>query len=103
MLAELIGVALRFFAETFEQQPAEMFGRQNLRPLRVDFSIANADLIDAVHQFGNEIEIETGIAESGDALLRGHDHLGVFDCVIEIVFSHWRCIKGTGSTSSCKW
>src|SRR2546421_8846955 len=39
VLAQLICVALRFFAKAFQQQAAEMFRRENLRTVGVNFSV----------------------------------------------------------------
>jgi hypothetical protein len=49
VFTQLIDITLRFIAESFEQQTAEMFRRDNLRALRVNLPIANPDLIDSVH------------------------------------------------------
>jgi hypothetical protein len=65
-----------------------MFGRENLRTFCVDFSVTNADLIDAVHQLGDQIKIETGVAESRDLSFRRDDYMRVFNCVIEVVSGH---------------
>ena len=93
VFAQLIGVALRFLAKAFEQQTAEMFRGQNLRTVGVNVSIAHPNFVDAVHQFGNEIEPKTGGAEGRDLVLGREDHLRVFNCVLEIVFLH---LLGTG-------
>src|SRR6266404_6581457 len=45
VLAQLVGVALRFLAKPFEQQATEMFGRQNLGTIGVNFSIAHPDFV----------------------------------------------------------
>src|SRR5438105_15574265 len=66
-----------------------MFRRQNLRTICVDFSIADADFVDAVHQFRNEVKMKTGRAEGSNLLFGREDHLGVFNCVLEIVFLHF--------------
>src|SRR5437660_852295 len=95
VFAQLVGVTLRLLAKPFQQQTAEMFGRENLRPVGVNFSVADADLVDAVHQFGNEIKTKTGRAEGGDLLLGGEDHLSVFNRVLEVVFLHSNA-KGSG-------
>ena len=61
---------------------------QNLRTIGVDFSIANADLVHPVHQFGDEVKIETGAPKRRDLSLGRENHLRVFNCVIEIVPGH---------------
>ena len=65
-----------------------MFGRENLRTISVDLSIADSDFVDAVHQLRNEVKSKTGRAERSDLLFRGEDHLGVFNSVLEIVLLH---------------
>jgi hypothetical protein len=61
-----------------------------LRALGVNFSVPDPDLIDPVHQLGDEIEVKARRAEGRDLLLRREDHLRVLNRVIEIVFSHHR-------------
>src|ERR1043165_5402717 len=65
-----------------------MFRRKNLRALRVDFSVTNADVIDPVHQLRDQIKIETGAAESRYLLLRHDYDVRIFDRVIEVVGGH---------------
>src|SRR6266404_4915890 len=65
-----------------------MLGRKNLRTLGVDFSVANPDLIDPVHQLRDQIKIETGAAKSRDLSLGSDDHTRVFNRVIEVVPGH---------------
>src|SRR6266498_4102919 len=48
VFTELIYVALRFFSETFQQEPAIVFWCKDLRSLCVNFTIANPDLINAI-------------------------------------------------------
>jgi hypothetical protein len=88
VLAQLIRVTLRFFSESFQQQPGIMFWCKDLRAFRVNFSIANPDLIDAIHQLRDEIKIEAGAAEGRDLSLGSNDHMGVFNGVIEIISGH---------------
>src|SRR5437870_5778757 len=45
VFAQLIGVTFRFLAKPFQQQPAEMFRRENLRTVGVNFPVADAHLI----------------------------------------------------------
>src|SRR5438552_4733842 len=70
-----------------------MFRSENLRTLGVNFSVPDPDLIDAVHQLGDEIEVKARRAEGRDLLLRREDHLRVFNRVIKIILSHHVCIK----------
>ena len=63
-----------------------MFRRQNLRPFSMDFSVPDSHLIDAVHQFRDEIKLETRVAKGRDLLFRRNNHMSVLDRVIEIVF-----------------
>jgi len=70
-----------------------MFRRENLGTFGVDFPIANADLIDAVHQFGDKVKIETCAPEGRDLSLGRENHLRVFNGVVEIVLSHHVCTK----------
>src|SRR5438067_12685124 len=65
-----------------------MFRRKNLRALGVDFSVANADLIDPVHQLRDQIKIETGAAECRNVLLRRDNDVRIFNCVVEVVTGH---------------
>ena len=88
IFAQLIGITLRFLAESFEQQMTEMFRSENLRALGVNFSVPNPDLIDVVHQLGDEIEVKARGAERCDLLLGRENHLRVLNRVIKIVFSH---------------
>jgi hypothetical protein len=88
LLTELIYVTLCFFSEAFQQQPVIMFRCKDLRALRVNFSIANPDLIDSIHQLRDEIKIETSAAEGRNLSLRSNNHMRVFNGVIEIVPGH---------------
>src|SRR5260370_13391661 len=88
MFAQLIGVTFRFLAKPFQQQPAEMFRRENLRTVGVNFSVADAHFIYPIHQFRNQIQSKTGRAEGGDLLFGRENHLSVFNRVLEIVFLH---------------
>lgn len=65
-----------------------MLRRQNLRTFRVDFSVPNPHLIHAVHQFRDQIKIETRAAECGDLTLRRKDHVRIFERVLKIVAVH---------------
>jgi len=65
-----------------------MFRRENLRTVGVDFPIANANVIDAVHQFGDKVKVKTRAAKGRDLSLGRENYLRVFNCVIEIVLSH---------------
>src|SRR5439155_1054826 len=87
-LAKFLDVTFRFLAKPFQQQPAEMFRRENLRTVGVNFSVADAHFIHPIHQFGNQIKSKTGRAEGGDPLLGREDHLRVLDRVLEIIFLH---------------
>src|SRR5438128_9437847 len=69
---------------------------KNLRAFRVQPAIANAHLVDPVHQFGNEKKAEAGIAERLDATLRRYDDFRIFYGVLEIVFAEHEPAKGTG-------
>ena len=87
----MIDILLRFVAEAFEQKASVMFGRENLRTFGVNLSVAHPDLIDLVHQLGDEIEIEAGAAEGRDLLLGRENHLRVLDRVVESrLSSSWR-------------
>src|SRR5437667_10993300 len=88
VLAQLLRVTFRFLSESFQQQPAIMFRCKDLRALRVNFSIANPDLIDAIHLLRDEIKIETSAAEGRDLLLGSNNHMRVFNGVVEIVPRH---------------
>ena len=65
-----------------------MFRCEDLRALCVNFSIANPDLIDAIHQLRDEIKIEARATESCNLLFRSNNHVRVFNGVIEIVPGH---------------
>jgi len=67
-----------------------MFWCEDLRALCVNFSIANPDLIDAIHQLRDKIKIEARDTESRYVLLRSNNHVRVFNSVIEIVPGHGR-------------
>ena len=75
MFAQLLDITLRFLAETFEQQTAIMFGRQDLRPFGVNLSVAHPDLIDAIHQFGDEIETKLVLPKVAICALGRENHL----------------------------
>ena len=64
---------------------------QNLRSFRLDFSVANPDLVHAVHQLRDQIEIETGAAKRRDLTLGREDHVRIFERVVKIVAGHERC------------
>ena len=72
---------------------AKMFRSENLWTLGVNFSVPNPDLIDTVHQLGDEIEVKARGAEGRDLLFRREDHLRIFNRVIEIALSHHVCTK----------
>src|SRR4029453_3579684 len=65
-----------------------MLRRQNLRAFRLDFSIPNPHLVHAVHQLGDQIEIETGAAERRDLALGRNNHARIFKRVVKIVAGH---------------
>src|SRR6266496_668575 len=65
-----------------------MLGSENLRTFRVDFPVANPDLIDPIHQLRDQIKIKTGAAKSRDLSLRSDDYMRVFNRVIEVVPGH---------------
>ena len=67
-----------------------MFRRKNLGPLGMNFSVANPDSIDPVHQLRDQIKIETGVAEGRDFLLGRDNYVRIFNCVIEVVPGHGR-------------
>src|SRR6266478_1155193 len=69
---------------------AIMFGCENLRAFGVNFSVANPDSIDPVHQLRDQIKIETGVAEGRDFLLGRDNYVRIFNCVIEVVPGHGR-------------
>src|SRR5262245_9032195 len=79
-----------------------MFRRKYLRALRVDFSIANPDLIDPIHQLRDEIKVETGAAERGDLSLGSNNHMRVFNRVVEIISGHCASKKSSVSTPRSK-
>jgi hypothetical protein len=64
------GKPLRLLSEAFEGQFRDIFGRQYLGAIRLDPSVANADFIRAVHQLGDEIEMEAGGTEGLDSTFR---------------------------------
>src|SRR5260370_31470026 len=68
MFAQLIGVTFRFLAKPFQQQTAEMFRRENLRTVGVNFSVADAHFMYPIHQFTNHIKSKTARTEAGDIL-----------------------------------
>src|SRR3954469_19784147 len=65
-----------------------MIRSQNLRPFSVDGAVTNPDLVHSVHQLGNEIERETGAAESLNSSFGRDDYLCVLDRVLEIIRFH---------------
>ena len=68
-----------------------MLRRQNLRPFRVDFPVANPHLVHAVHQLRDQIKIETGATERRDLTLRRKNHVRIFKRVVKIVTGHEGC------------
>src|SRR5215216_6643451 len=65
-----------------------MLRRENVRPLGMNFSVANSDLICAIHQLRDEIKIEAGAAKRRYLSLRSNDYMRIFDSVVEVVFRH---------------
>ena len=92
-LAKFLDVTFGFLAKPFQQQTAEMFGRENLRTVGMNFSVADAHFIHPIHQFRNQIKSKTGRAEGGDLLLGREDHLRVLDRVLEIIFLHLAAVQ----------
>src|SRR5438067_9289276 len=89
-LAKHLHISRGLLAEAFQEQPAIMFRRQDLRTLGVDPAVADADFVYLIHEFRDQVETKTGAAESGDLFFRREDHAGVFDRVLEVVVGHWR-------------
>jgi hypothetical protein len=58
------GLGLR--AETLEVELGHVFGAQDAWSFGLDLAMADADLADAVHEFGDEVELELGGAEGID-------------------------------------
>src|SRR5205085_11576135 len=96
--AQLIDVLLGFLAETFQEQAREIIRRQDLRPVGVDPSVADANFVHAVQQFRNEIETEARAAERGDLSLGCDDDARVLDRVVEVFLIHsiqaYDCVSG---------
>ena len=59
--------------------------RDDLRPFGMDHPIPHPHLIHAIHQLGHEEKAKARIAKRGNAPLRGDDHLGIFDRVLDRV------------------
>ena len=64
-----------------------MVGSENLRTFGMKLAVAHALAIDLVHQLADEVKAKSGLSKSGDAILRREEDLGVFDCVLEIIFA----------------
>ena len=86
--AEEVGILRGFLAEAFSQQPAIMFGGQDLRALRVDAAVADADFIHLIHQLRDQIKAKAGAAERGDLPFGREDHARVLDRVLEVVVAY---------------
>src|ERR1700724_1690851 len=69
---------------------AEMVRRQDLRALGINSPIANPHLVDAIHQFGDEVELKAGAAEGRDAAFGRENYLRILDCEIKVILSHVR-------------
>src|SRR4029450_11577003 len=93
VLPQSIDIALRFITKSFQQQMAKMFRSEDLWTLGVTFSPPKPDLIDTVHQLGDEIEVKARSTEGRDLSFGREDHLRIFNRVIEIVLSHHVCTK----------
>ena len=70
-------------AEVLIQRAVQVVGGDDLRTLGVQLAVAHADLIDAIHELGDEEKAEARLAEGVDAALRGADDLRVLDGVVE--------------------
>ena len=62
-----------------------MLGRENLRTFRVDFPVANPDLIDPVHQLRDEMKLKAGVAKGRDLPFRRENNLRILNGVFDIV------------------
>jgi hypothetical protein len=88
VITHLIDVPLRFFPESFEKKSAIMFGGENLWSFGVNFSVANPDLINLIHQLRDQIKAKACAPEAGNLPLGREDHTRIFNCVMEIIFGH---------------
>src|ERR1700730_5860725 len=62
-----------------------MVRRHNLRPVGLDTSITDPDLIHAIHEFCDEIETKVCNPECFDPAFWRKDHLRVLNCILHFV------------------
>src|ERR1043166_3414109 len=70
-----------------------MFRRQDLWPVGVNSSIADAHFVHLVHQLGDQIKAKAGATETGDLPFRREDHARVFNRVLKVVFGHSAALR----------
>src|SRR5947207_2006138 len=85
VLAQPFHVLLRFFTETFQHHSAKILRAKNFRALSFNPAGANADLIDPVHQLGDEMKFEVGVAKGRDLSFRRENNLRILNGVLDIV------------------
>ena len=83
-----VGKRLRLFPESLQQQTGRILRSHYLRTFGVDFAVAHPDLVDAIHQLGDQIKMEPGAAKGLNPALRRQDHLRVFEGILEAVGVH---------------
>src|SRR5438874_13496184 len=62
-----------------------MLRAKNLRPLSFNPAGANSDLIDPVHQLGDEMKLKAGVAKGRDLPFRRENNLRILNGVFDIV------------------
>src|SRR5881392_2091024 len=85
VLAQPFHVLLRFFTETFQHHAAKIFRTKNFRALSFNPAGANADLIDPIHQLGDEMKLKAGVAKGRDLAFRRENNLRILNGVLDVV------------------
>ena len=86
LIAQTVDILLGFFAEPFQHHSAKIFRAQNFRAFGFDPPGSNPDLIDPVHQLGDEMKLKTGVAKGRDLPLWRENNLRILNRVFDVVF-----------------
>src|SRR5205807_109718 len=87
--------AERSFTKPLEHHSAKILRAENLRALGFDPTGANADLIDPVHQLGDEMKLKAGVAKRRDLPFRRENNLRILNGVFDVVLFQimWATIR----------
>ncbi len=89
MLPQPFKILPRFLAKAFQVFAFIIGRRDDLRPSRLEFTLAHADLVDGIHQLTHNMIMQTGGAKSLQGIGRHHNHFGIIHRIPEIMGFHF--------------